>query len=92
MDAILFGPPVYDNTIKGNAAFFYGENDLSSDFYCLLITKIFSDFALAFSLVMVLVLIVSIINQKRENKRIGDMLESQNHQINMVDWFLCDIL
>ena len=22
MDAILFGPPVYDNTIKGNAAFF----------------------------------------------------------------------
>lgn len=43
-----------------------------------------SDFALAFSLVMVLVLIVSIINQKRENKRIGDMLESKNHQINMV--------
>jgi len=38
MDAILFGPPVYDNAIK--------------------------DFALAFSLVMVLVLIVSIISQK----------------------------
>jgi len=59
MDAILFGPPVYDNAIK--------------------------DFALAFSLVMVLVLIVSIISQKRENKRIGDLLDKSNQQITMID-------
>lgn len=59
MDAILFGPPVYDNTIK--------------------------DFALVFSLVMMMVLVASVISQKRENKRIGDLLDKSNQQINKID-------
>ena len=92
MDAILFGPPIYDNTLKGKLNCHESDKSFANfqkhiadiAIFFLNLTETL-DFALALAILVAMVSTVFVINLKRENANFERRLAAEHERIAKLD-------